>query len=456
MDDATLISLVQNYEEIYNLKHPDYGNQQRRDNIWEETAGIMKRTAEGEFYEHLGVPTGYHVARSAEQVLVKMTENLDKVDESLLAPWQKFDAMNTFILPCLSFHLKNGVVRKKSLNDFDKSLKAAGKRWLNLPQRAGAEPLYLGYRMGGVNLLPMALLADVHQLVHGVRLLQSSTVGKLSQTILQAVVEKKIRTTAQPSDLVDYLNGRMDGAFASESIDVTNVWTRLGLATRRIRSKINVEWSLTATEEPQLQLNGFSLRASEVEYSLRCSIREYFRRRLLKKPDQGKVYEVTSVATPPNHFMRNGDVTRDWTVCPLMAPAALDVATNGAADVDMKMRRYHTFSHLAAVTRRHNAVLDRLVKALVPHEGTTVRVNQCVGGMDDGLRPDLLIVNGAEKSAVIIDVATPFENRYAAFEAARNENRAKYGHIADHFRRQGYDVCADAFILGALGGMGPG
>ncbi|PNF33810.1 hypothetical protein B7P43_G08586, partial [Cryptotermes secundus] len=103
----------------------------------------------------------------------------------------------------------------------------------------------------------------------------------------------------------------------------------------------------------------------------------------------------------------------------------------------------------------HNAVLDRLVKALVPHEGTTVRVNQCVPGMDDGLRPDLLIVNGMEKSAAIIDVATPFENRYAAFEAARNEKRSKYGHIADHYRRQGYDVCVDAFIVGALGGWDP-
>jgi hypothetical protein len=34
---------------------------------------------EGDFYEHLGVPTGYHVAQSAEKVLAKM-ENMDKVD----------------------------------------------------------------------------------------------------------------------------------------------------------------------------------------------------------------------------------------------------------------------------------------------------------------------------------------------------------------------------------------
>jgi hypothetical protein len=99
-------------------------------------------------------------------------------------------------------------------------------------------------------------------------------------------------------------------------------------------------------------------------------------------------------------------------------------------------------------------LLNRLVKALEPREGTTVRVNQTVPGLHDGLRPDL-IVNWVEKSAVIIDVATPFENRFAAFEAVRNEKRAKYSHIADHYRRQGYDVVVDALVVGALGGWDP-
>ena len=43
MDDGTLITLVQNYEEIYSLKHQEYCNQQRRDNIWEEIGKIMKQ-----------------------------------------------------------------------------------------------------------------------------------------------------------------------------------------------------------------------------------------------------------------------------------------------------------------------------------------------------------------------------------------------------------------------------
>jgi hypothetical protein len=265
---------------------------------------------EDDVYEHLGVRTGYHVAQSAEKILARMRGSLDLVDRSLLDPLQKFDAIYTFVLRFISFHLRNGVVQKKSLDDFDKKLKAAGNRWLNLPQRAGAEPLYLSYRMGGVNLLPISLLADVCQLVHGTRLLQSTTVGKLSNTMLQTVVEKRIRTAAHPGNIVDYLNGRMDGNFANECADVTNVWTRLRSATRRIRRKINVEWALSTDQQLQLQLNGVRLRGRNAEYSLRSTVREYFQRRILNKPDQGKVYEVTSASAPPNHFLRNGDFTR--------------------------------------------------------------------------------------------------------------------------------------------------
>jgi hypothetical protein len=117
--------------------------------------------------------------------------------------------------------------------------------------------------------------------------------------------------------------------------------------------------------------------------------------RFLNKPDQGKVYEVTSAAASPNHFLRNGDFTRfaEWR---FIHRARLDcVPLSGARRFgggDKWCRRCghdnetlpHVINrcktHFAAVIRRHNAVLDRLVKALMPREGTTVRVNQTFSG----------------------------------------------------------------------------
>jgi len=49
----------------------------------------------------------------------------------------------------------------------------------------------------------------------------------------------------------------------------------------------------------------------------------------------------------------------------------------------------------------------------------------------------------------------PFENRYAAFQAARQEMQKKYALLAEHYNRLGYSLFLDAFIVGALGGWDP-
>jgi len=77
------------------------------------------------------------------------------------------DAINNFI-PCVAFQLKNGVVQKGPLNFIDRDIKRIGKKCLKLPQRASVEPLNLSY------LLPINLMADIRQIVHGLRVLQSA------------------------------------------------------------------------------------------------------------------------------------------------------------------------------------------------------------------------------------------------------------------------------------------
>jgi hypothetical protein len=431
--------------------------------------GAPPALSEMEVYEHLGVPTGYHVAQSADDALQSINLQLKMIHDSLLAPWQKLDAINTFILPRVSFHLKNGVVRKGPLNLIDRDIKRIGKKCLNLPQRASAETLYLSYQRGGLNLLPINIVADISQIVHGLGLLQSPHLGQLSMDFLGNVVEKRIRRPPEPQDLAKYLCGCMEGGFVNESTDISNIWTRLRSATRRLRSKINVSW---VNEEGKmiLCLNGFVLRRGVAEYALRNSIREYYRQKLLAKPDQGKVYEITSATNPPNHFLRNGDFTRfaDWR---FIHRARLDcVPLNGSqrfGNKSKKCRRCgyanetlpHVLCHckpnFASITKRHNAVQDRLVRAFHAPESTTVRINQKVPGLDGSLRPDFVAVNEACKTVTIIDVTIPFENRYAAFQDARQEKKRKYAPLAEHYSRQGYSVFLDAFIVGALGGWDP-
>jgi hypothetical protein len=103
-----------------------------------------------------------------------------------------------------------------------------------------------------------------------------------------------------------------------------------------------------------------------------------------------------------------------------------------------------------SIKKRHNAIQDRLVRAFNASASTIVRINQALPGLD--LRPDFVASNETCKTIAIIDVTMPFENRYAAFQAARDAKQKEYVPLADYYYRQGYNVFLDAFIVGALGG----
>ena len=86
-------------------------------------------------------------------------------------------------------------------------------------------------------------------------------------------------------------------------------------------------------------LNWFLLQRRVAEYELRNFIREYYRQKLIAKPDQGKVYEITSATIPPNNFLQNGDFTRfaDWRI---IHRARLDcVPLNGSQRFGNKNRK---------------------------------------------------------------------------------------------------------------------
>jgi len=68
----------------------------------------------------------------------------------------------------------NGIVQKRPLNLVDRDIKGIGKGCLTLTEKASVEPLYLRYRRGGLNLMPIYVLADFRQIFHGLGLLQSA------------------------------------------------------------------------------------------------------------------------------------------------------------------------------------------------------------------------------------------------------------------------------------------
>uniref|UniRef100_A0ABD2WIM9 Reverse transcriptase domain-containing protein n=1 Tax=Trichogramma kaykai TaxID=54128 RepID=A0ABD2WIM9_9HYME len=455
-----------------------------RDTRFSIQGSEMRSMREGEAYEHLGVPTGFQVRQTPDSSIDGLVEDLRKLDQSLLAPWQKLEVAATFILPRLDFCLQGSHVEKGPLKEADKVVKKLAKGWMHLPQRASAEVVFLPPNMGGGGILPLADMADLYAIAHAFKLLSSkdAAVARLAWSSLECVAAKRLGRIAVEQDLADYLSGVVDGDFARPSTGTASLWSHARNAARRSSAILGLRWVWCAERrELGVECRGPSGNTitvtpqarSQVVRRLRSALVAHYRERLLAKKDQGKVYEVTSRSRVGNHFLRNGSFTRfaEWR---FIHRARLDVLPLNATkrwqtSGDKRCRKcgarletlphviQHCRSNFVAITKRHDGVLDRLVKALkIPG---TVSVNRTVDGVDlewAQLRPDLVVRDEVRKKIVIVDVAVPFENRGVALEEVRSEKLAKYRGLAACLERQGYDVKLMPFLVGALGGWDAG
>ena len=245
-------------------------------------------------------------------------------------------------------------------------------------------------------------------------------------------------------ELADYLNSNQTGVPEREGGDIRSIWTRTRKATTELRKHSNVRWHWNDTrkemeiiipspgQEPELARIHPVARSHLVGH-LRRATRNAYLKTLLDKPDQGKVFDATARWSVSNHFLRSGQSTRfcDWR---FIHRARLDcLPLNGTrrfdAEGDKRCRRCgyatetlpHVINHcrhqLGNMTGRHDAILDRIVKA-VPASLGTVSINRKVADSSLALRPDLVVTDVANRKVVIMDVTVPFENRYEALVVA--------------------------------------
>lgn len=434
----------------------------------------------GEPYRHLGVPTGFSVDQTPFATIGGLLEDLQAVDRSLLAPWQKLELVATNILPRLDFLLRGAAVEKKPLKAADLQVRRMAKAWLNLPQRASAEVVYLPPSRGGCGLLPLADLADVLSVAHAFRMLTAGddTVRGLAWASLRGVVARRIGGPPTNEDVAAFLSGSLEGRLRGGG--ESSLWSRARNAARRQSERLSLRWRwCEATEELIVECRGprgVAVKVppgarNQVVTRLRSAVAAFYSNSLTSKPDQGKVFEVSSRAGVSNHFVRGGSFTRfaDWR---FVHRARLDVLPlNGArrwGEADRRCRRCglaaetlphvinHCGVHSAAIQLRHDAALHRLWKACrMPGDK---RVNQRVEGIDGEpgeLRPDLVVRHEPSKCVVICDVTVPFENRWESFEEARARKIAKYSPLAEALQRKGYRVVVTAFVVGSLGSWDP-
>ena len=471
---ATLIGLEFRPDKCASLsctysKRVTSGNLQLNDFVVQGT--VIPALKEHEHYRYLGVPIGMmHDVDELDNLVNRLCDDLVKINDSLLAPWQKLDAIRTFVQPCLTFALRAGEPDKCSLTKYRRKLIEVVRNICKLPSRATQDITFASAKVGGLGLHDPILEVDIQTIVQAIKMLSSSdpVVANIAKAELRQSVRFAARNNPTVSLINDFLSGSTTGPFHPDRIRYRthSLWTRARKACRNLRVKFQVP----DYDPPSIVLeSGRRCKASEACFQLHRFTQECSSKRLLDLPDQGKVARALSSDgfASGSSWMYNGLNLRfsDWR---FIHRARLNVVPtrqniNRWADDENPLCRVcntdpetlphilcHCPTNMVKIRDRHNLIVDRLVKAI---RFGDVRLDQQVVGMNDACRPDVVIEDGDD--VTVIDVTVPFENDVDALHIAGARKVEKYQHVIPHYEQQGKSCRVYGFVIGALGAWHP-
>lgn len=416
-------------------------------------------------YRYLGRPVGHTRAASPPlHVLEETQRHAILVLDSALAPWQKLDALRSFILPRLTHSLRLGVLPKHALKAFDTDLRWRVKGVLNLPPNASAQYLYAPTSQGCIGLTELAIEADVLMVAATWQLLTSPDPAVLDEARDQliTVVRKRLRAEPSPDQLAAYLNSEpmLDGG------DVSTRFSRARVATKHLEKQgVPLLWK-AVDDEVVLTLRDLVVPRAKAAALLRDAVRARAAARLTSLPHQGKVMAAVGDQRVSSHYAYNGSFTRfaEWRFVhrARLGLVPLNAVRRGPQrNSDERCRRCgyvretlpHVLCHCmrngAAYQRRHNALVERLAGALRGRPGTEIRLNRTVPNTLSPLRPDLTVTRGNE--TILVDVTVPFENGPDALQAAHDAKITKYTPLVEELRAAGRVASVAALVVGSLG-----
>ena len=460
----------------------------------------MPAMQHAQYYTYLGVPIGVGL-RHAEidaQLIAQANSDVLAIGASALAPWQKLDAIKSFITPRLFHRFSMTDVNHSDFKGLSDTIKATVKQALNLPELGGdVDYLAVPVSLGGAGMLPLNELADILSLTHAFRLLTSRR--RITRAIawagLRQVVKGVLKREPSDADLEDYLNGCHTGDWhpdVAKYSQGSSVYSRMRKAAMRLRdvkvkadkqyhNRTRMPLAFTVADE---QLTLTIRHSAKVSASSRGKLNRALVRalgidyvnRMREKKSHGKLFHQVHRHRANFQFIADGKYL-SYGAFKFVHRARTDsMALNGAAwrrgQFDQRCRRCgyqqetlaHVLNHCGAhlskrITTRHNRIQERLVDAIRKNSHVQVQVNRVCSVAGRQVRPDILVRDEANKRIFIIDVTCPHEALTTGadgqlvdpFVVARNEKIDKYSLEAEFYRNQAYSVTLDAFVVGSLG-----
>ena len=128
-----------------------------------------------ESYRYVGVPIGLiHNIDDIPNIIPGLIRDIETITSSLLVPWQKLDAIKTFIQPCLTYVLRAGNPEKQSLDEYKRTLSRAVRDICSLPNRASPSYFFAHKKAGGLAMQEPRTECDIQAIVQAVRILSLS------------------------------------------------------------------------------------------------------------------------------------------------------------------------------------------------------------------------------------------------------------------------------------------
>ncbi|XP_069176423.1 uncharacterized protein [Procambarus clarkii] len=420
---------------------------------------------DGEETKFLGRPVGFHLLPNANAI-DEFKQLGVAIMSSKLAPWQRIDALKSFVFPTTVFAMRTWQLRKGDWQELDDRLRPLIKETLYLPQRATNGYLYGKSAAGSCGIPLAAEDSDIFVIDSAFKLLTTPDLEtrNIARDDCKRVTSRRIRQEATLENVCQYLS--KDDLEQRPSGHET-LWSR----ARNSSGRLNTKWS---TDGDALEVCCGERTMTHKERRLVArNIRNHHRSLrdddLRSKPDQGKVMEQVGRERASSAFIRDGAFTTfaDWrfihrarlNLLPLNGARRFN--TNG----DQRCRRCrhqnetlpHVINHCLrlsnAMIQRHNALVDRILKASEGRHWKIISTNRQVPGTNNVLRPDIVLEKNGE--VMLIDVTCPFENGPDAFAEARLGKEEKYAELAATMRRTYRQVTVYAFIVGSLGSYDP-
>jgi len=439
-------------------------------------------------YMYLGNPCGIGIDQCSMDLVVKCMHLIDKVERSELLPWQKLDAIKTFISPKMAYLFRSSKINISLLRELDKLLMSTARLICRTGKMANKNYFLGAVSQGGIGLTSFTEEYSINAITHVFRLLTSPSedVKSLAWSSLeQETMRWTNKKNTDITEMLSFLNasvvGNLKPCESRSGSNPSSIWSKARICMRLLQKHINCVFNLNAKGMLKFTFDFKEGIDCFLDASNRKSIYKALRQRLgtyhiecllNECPSQSRNLQGAKMDPATNKLILKGKVVgpAEWN---FIHKAKLNLVPVFGKQFHKKENRKcrrcsHPFECLTHVLGRcsynmseliyprHDNILNKLTNIISKYNiGLEIAVDKVCPVSEKGLRPDLIITDHATNTKHILDVSCVNENRRDKLEEMRTLKIVKYFNEAQNYSKQGFHVLQEGFIMGTLGAWHP-